>query len=265
VPRLRAVTRPLAARFDDADAAGRLIAYLDAQAATAFWRARKAMALELLELEPGMTALDVGCGTGADVRAMAARVAPDGLAIGVDASRALIAEARRRTTTAERAEFRAGDALALPLGDAEVDAIRVERVLQHVPDPAGALAEMARVARPGARLVAIEPDWDTLTVDGDPFEVTLEVCRRWADAIRHPRIGRELGDRLVAAGWRDVEARADTSTIARLPFAQQQFALDELAAQVPDGDRWLEDLRRRDEDGTFAASVTYVTARARAG
>src|SRR5687767_12350366 len=140
--------RPRAARFDEVDeaSAAEQIAYLDEQAATTFWRARKAFSLELLEMRPGTVVLDVGCGIGDEVRAMAERA---GRAVGVDASRPLIEEARRRTTTEQDASFKVGDALALPFDDDRFDGVRTERTLQHVKDPGKALAEMARVARPG--------------------------------------------------------------------------------------------------------------------
>jgi ubiquinone/menaquinone biosynthesis C-methylase UbiE len=261
--------RPRAARFDEVDeaSAAQQIEYLDEQAATAFWRARKAVSLELLELRPGTLALDVGCGTGEEVRAMAARA---GRAVGVDASRPLIEEARRRTTTDQAATFKVGDALALPFDDGTFDGIRTERTLQHVKDPHRALAEMARVAKPGAPVVAVEPDWDTLTVEGEPFEVTLAVCRRWADSIRSPRVGRELPALMAAAALERPEARADTSVISSLAFAARQFALQELArAAAEAGDvtreeaeRWLFNLTEADDAGRFEATVTYVTARA---
>ena len=261
--------RPRAARFDEVDeaSAAEQIAYLDEQAATTFWRARKAFSLELLELRPGTVVLDVGCGIGDEVRAMASRT---GSAVGVDSSRPLIEEARRRTQTDQDATFKLGDALALPFADDTFHGVRTERTLQHVKDPEKALTEMARVARPGAPVVAIEPDWDTLTVDGEPFEVTLAVCRRWADSIRSPRVGRDLPELMASAGLERPEARADTSVISSLAFAARQFALQELAkaaaeaGDVPreEAERWLFDLTERDDTGRFEASVTYVTARA---
>ena len=262
--------RPMPARFDDVDGADvrELVDHLDVQAATAFWLERKTETLRLLEAAPGMRLLDVGCGTGADVLAMGEAVGPGGEAVGVDGSRAMIEIARSRAPTDAPVRFDVADALALPFEDGSFDGVRCERLLQHVGDPDRALAEMARVVRPGAVVLAIEPDWDTLAVDGEPFEVTLAVCRRWADAIRSPWVGRELPERMARAGLTDIRATPNTSVISDRAFAEQQFALGDLAtAAAADGDvspaeaaAWLADLDARAAAGGFHASATYVTA-----
>jgi len=261
--------RPLPSRFNDVDGAdpAELTAHLDVQAATAFWRERKAESFTLMNVRPGARVLDVGCGTGADVRALASLVGPEGDAVGVDSSRSMIDTARTRAPTDSAARFEVADALALPFEDASFDAVRCERVLQHVPDPDRVLAEMARVARPGAVVLAIEPDWDTLTVDGEPFEVTLAVCRSWADAVRSPRVGRSLPALLAATGLESIQARANTSVIGDRAFAEQQFALSDLARMTAaDGEvteaeaaSWVADLDARAERGAFNAAATYVT------
>jgi len=238
----------------------------DRQGATAFWRACRARSIELLGLERGMRALDVGCGTGEAVRAIAALGAE---AIGVDSARAVVAEAQARTRTDETAAFRVADPLALPFEDGHFDAVRCERALQHVADPRAALREMARAARPGAAVVAVEPDWDTLVVEAEPFEVTLAVCHRWADSIRQPRAGRRLPALMAEAGLARVSARADTSVISDARFAEEQLGLVALAdgaaaageVRAEEVERWLADVRARDLAGRFEASVTYVTAR----
>lgn len=258
--------RPRAARFDDVDAAGAAeqIAYLDRQSASQFWRGLKAESIGLLGLSPGQRALDVGCGVGDEVRAMAAVC---GSAVGVDASRRLVKEAVARTSVDLDATFVVGDAGELPFEPAAFDGVRIERVLQHVADPALVVAEMARVARPGAPVVAVEPDWDTMSIDGEPFEVTMAVCRRWADSIRQPRVGRSLPELLSGAGLERVSARVVTSIVSSLSFADDQYALLELAAASAEElgagevERWIADLRERDASGRFVASVTYVVAR----
>src|SRR5262249_24169809 len=128
-----------------------LIALLDG--AKPLFRAAKSVLLERLAVENARTALDVGCGTGADVVEMARRMLQSAKATGVDASDAMIAEARRRARGLRaNVLFRVGDALDLPYPDGVFDVCRVETVLQHLADPLRAIRELVRVTRPGGRV-----------------------------------------------------------------------------------------------------------------
>ena len=109
----------------------------------------------MLRLEPGVRVLDIGCGTGDDVREMAGFVGTGGQAVGIDPSRALIAESMRRAEGSTLpVEFRLGEVCKLDFPDAAFDRIRTDRVLIFVPEIEVALKEMLRVLRPGGRLVA---------------------------------------------------------------------------------------------------------------
>jgi SAM-dependent methyltransferase len=94
--------------------------------------------------------LDVGCGTGALSATILARRAPRSL-IGVDPSEGFLAKARANVSDA-RAEFRVGDAQALPVESGSRDVVVSALVLNFVPDRVAALAEMKRVARSGGRI-----------------------------------------------------------------------------------------------------------------
>ena len=73
------------------------------------------------------------------------------------AARVLIAEARRTPAARERgATFVVADATALPFADGRFDACRADRTIQHIPDADVAVAEMARVTRPGGTVVISE-------------------------------------------------------------------------------------------------------------
>jgi demethylmenaquinone methyltransferase/2-methoxy-6-polyprenyl-1,4-benzoquinol methylase len=115
------------------------------------WRRAAARAAGL---RPGMRAVDVACGTGALTRLLAEAVAPTGEVLGVDVSSAMLARAARRPPMGAR--FVRADALALPLVSASVDAATIAFGLRNVTDYAGCLAEMARVVRPGGRVVVLE-------------------------------------------------------------------------------------------------------------
>jgi SAM-dependent methyltransferase len=248
---------------DRAGDAERYVHYLDAQAGTPFWRAAKQATIDALALPHGGTALDVGCGTGEEVRTMAAIA---GAAVGIDASRTLVEEARRRTGPEYEARFEQGRAEELPFEDASFDGVRTERTLQHVDDLAAALEEMCRVAKPCARVVALEPDWDTLVIDAGPLSSTRAITRAWADSIRNPVAGRQVARRLRKLGIEDVRVEPRTAVITELAFAEEQYGLEELAAATltPAAARaWTGTLAQREAEGAFLASVTYFLASGR--
>ncbi len=103
--------------------------------------------LDWLDAPANLTWIDVGCGNGAFTEVLVARGAP--LAVtGIDPSEGQIAFARTRPGV-RMAEFRVGDAQALPFPDNSFDAASMALVLVFVADPVKAAAEMARVVRPG--------------------------------------------------------------------------------------------------------------------
>lgn len=112
--------------------------------------------LAWLALPAGRRWLDVGCGSGALSQTIVETAVP-AVVVGVDPSAGFVAYARDRVADA-RARFAVGDARALPYARASFDASVAGLVLNFVPEPAGAVAEMARAARPGGVVAAYV--WD---------------------------------------------------------------------------------------------------------
>ena len=112
--------------------------------------------IEWLNILPGGTALDVGSGPGNVTASLGRAAGADGLALGVDISEPMLTRAVRAEAGPQVGFLRA-DAQRLPLRDNTVDAVVSIAVLQLIPDPAAALAEMARVLRPGGRLAVMVP------------------------------------------------------------------------------------------------------------
>lgn len=112
--------------------------------------------LEWLALPSGLRWLDVGCGNGAFAEVLVARCPPSQLR-GIDPSDAQIAFAETRPTLKD-AHFHIGDAQLLPFSDKYFDAATMALVISFVPDPAKAIAEMARVVRPGGSVASYM--WD---------------------------------------------------------------------------------------------------------
>lgn len=103
-----------------------------------------------IDPKPGERILDIACGTGTSTLPLAKTGAT---VVGVDFSPEMIAEAGRKHP---RIEFRQADAMKLPFGDDEFDAVTISFGLRNVQDPKQALAEMYRVLKPGGRLVVCE-------------------------------------------------------------------------------------------------------------
>lgn len=105
---------------------------------------------------PGDAVIDVACGTGKLAEALAERVGPFGRVLAVDLAPGMIAEATAQHRDLVQLEFMIGDALDLPVEDAAFDAATIAFGLRNLPDFAAGFRELARVVRPGGRVVCLE-------------------------------------------------------------------------------------------------------------
>lgn len=264
----------LPSRFSEVDTApepDRYLEYLDAVGGLEGARSYKERSLELLQPEPGRRFVDVGCGTGDDARALARRVAPEGLVVGVDGSRAMVEEARRRAEDDEArpaVRFQHGDAYRLMLDEGSMDGARADRVLQHLDSPDAAVAEMVRVAKPGGRVVLAEPDWETLVVNSPVRDVTRRILNHATDRIPSGWMGRRLSPCLRRLGLRNVKVETDALASTDYDEADMVMRLRTFAAEArkdgvvarADARRWLDALALADADGTFFCSLTIFIA-----
>lgn len=144
------------------------------------WRAR---AVELAAVGPGSRVLDVATGTGDLALALADAVAPGGEVVGCDFSDEMLVRARAK---APQLRFEWADALALPYATSEFDAATVGFGARNFADLDRGLAEMARVVRPGGRIVVLEITQPTR-------EPLAAFYRGWFDHLV-PALGALAGD-----------------------------------------------------------------------
>jgi arsenite methyltransferase len=123
-----------------------------------FTEAVREAAIRKAYLHPGMTAADVGAGTGFIAAGLAPLVK---LVQVIDGSVPMLDKARGNLAGFDNVEFHQADVLSLPLSDASVDAVFASMVLHHCPEPLAALREMVRILRPGGRLVITDMDSHT--------------------------------------------------------------------------------------------------------
>lgn len=154
--------------------------------------------------------LDVGCGTGALIQTIIETENPNSV-IGIDPSPGYTEYAKARIAS-PRARFEAGDAQSLPIDTASLDVAVAGLVLNFVPQPPRAAAEMARVVRPGGMVAAYVWDyagkmelmryfWDA-AVALDPAAKELDEGRRFPICQPKP-----LAELFAQAGLSEVEVR----------------------------------------------------------
>ncbi len=118
-------------------------------------RAWHHFAVEQLDIRPGESVLDVGCGTGVATRMLAERAGSLGQVTGLDPSKAMLAEARRHVQFPPVAWVE-GEGEHLPFPNEHFDAVTAQFSLRNMRDWSAALREMVRVLKPGGRLVLLD-------------------------------------------------------------------------------------------------------------
>jgi demethylmenaquinone methyltransferase/2-methoxy-6-polyprenyl-1,4-benzoquinol methylase len=191
---------------------------------------------------PGASVLDVGCGTAELSLLLGRMTAPGGAVTGIDISPRMLEVGRRKVARSpfrERVRLLEGDALSLPFGPAAFDAAASAFVMRNVADLDRALAEMARVVRPGGRLAILELSHPPAAAIRVPyllyFRHVLPLLGTWAARAGLPVapyawLPRSLATfppaeafagRIAAAGFADVRFRRLTAGIVCLHTARR--------------------------------------------
>ena len=212
----------LASGFQDVDRAANFAVFsscLTLMESIPFFAKCNRESFGMLGASPGRRILDVGCGLGDDAAAMARLVAAGGTVVGVDGSQAMIEAARARHGGVDGLSFEFADAAHLPFDDASFDACRIDRVLQHIANPA------AVVARDGPRIATRRRAGGIRQRLGDPHG---RLGRSGADARRPERLVRPLPLRLDRPATRPASScgpASATSSRSRRPWCSASWTV----------------------------------------
>jgi ubiquinone/menaquinone biosynthesis C-methylase UbiE len=258
----------LATGFRDVDRSGDTTACtrcLDLLSDIPFFHAVKEESFRIIAATGPERVLDAGCGAGSDLLSLAPLLPPWSRIVGLDASASLLATAAQRTAShRDRCNLVRGDLTHIPCRSGVFNACRIDRVLQHIPDPEQVVRELIRVLGPGGTLVAFDNDWDTLSIGMSDTDASARLTRFWSDSFASGRTGKDLAGIFHRVGLTDIHAEAKMLTLTDLSLAEKVFDIPALlsrmkqAGQLSDGEiaAIKTDLERRANEGTFTSGYT---------
>ena len=208
--------------------------FMDTSHALATAQSYKQAIMEQLAIQEGAAILDVGCGTGQDTQDLARAVGPGGRVIGIDSSATMLQEARARVVNMQLpVEYVLADATQLPFANASFDGCQASRVLGHLREPDKALAEIVRVARPGARIVAADGDLDVTIVEIPDRTLARKMIHAACDQMAQGWMGRQMPRLFKQAGLSDIRVEG---RLMPLDYAFFQLAFHGILQRAQEAD-----------------------------
>jgi len=126
-----------------------------------YLRSAQSQVISLLDIQPGVHFLDIGCGTGWAVGQVAKRVDDEGLFYGIDLSPKMVERAKSNFSGRDHLFFMQANVESIPLDSDLFDIIICTNSFHHYPNPVKALDEMYRLLRSGGRVFVLDPTADT--------------------------------------------------------------------------------------------------------
>jgi SAM-dependent methyltransferase len=248
-----------------------LIAGMEARGGTPTQRRLRRRFLRFVPVRSGQRVLEVGCGSGVVLRDVAGLAGRRGEVVGVDASRAMLAAARRlcpRAPGRAPIALRHGDGARLPFAAGRFDVALGVTVILHVAAPAAVVAEMVRVTRPGGRVGLQDQDFGVMAAMHPDAELTDRILDGVPRRLyEEPYSGRRLPALLREAGLTDVRLLTDVFQDTTLEPWTKTF-LERRAADAvrfglvdaPTAQAWLDGFTAVVAAGSFVFTMNYYGA-----
>lgn len=253
---------------DETDDPEFFVRFLTASRARALELARKnpQAAFAHLGLQPGISVLDCGCGTG-DMLAMIARLIAPGEAYGGDISQTMLARAQRHITDeTKNLHFELMDVQSLSFPDQHFDRVMATQLLVHVPDPRLAFREICRVTNQNGLVAVADMDWDTLVFGSSDKELGRRFTHLFSDGIRNGLVVREYAGWFSEEGFTNIQVIPQPMVFDNWTAAKDWILDPSISHFVSTGmmsseeaSRFMQDVLSRSEHGYFIAGSTFYT------
>ena len=229
----------------------------------------KQLSYQRMAIGPGDTVLDAGCGPGVDTVPLAKLVGSQGEVIGIDNDEAMLETANQyalENGVSGWTKHQLGSALALPLTGGSVDSCRAERLMQVLAreQELPLLKELVRVTKPGGRVVLVDTDWGSASVDCDDAELERRLMSFFASRLRpNGFAGRRLYALCQQLGLEEILldiVPLPFHDFEETPFGKWLFdsALKAKVVSGEEAERWRGEQVRRSKQGCFLACVNMV-------
>ncbi|MBE8720904.1 methyltransferase domain-containing protein [Sphingobacterium pedocola] len=215
--------------------------------------------------------VDLGCGTGMDAILIADMLGDVVRVVGIDHDPLMIEQARIATGARTNINFISGEVYKLDFEDNGIAGVRMERVVQHLSQPATMFQEVYRVLRPGHPVVIVETIWNSLNL----YSGHVELEQRLRDYLTDQKVnngwaGNKLTKDLASNGFQEIRLETYCMVVRSKEEANRYLFLNRIIAEMVEKEilsdeeaaDFTSSLERADEGGYFTCSMNLVLAKA---
>lgn len=229
----------------------------------------KTRSYQLMQIKSDSHVLDVGCGPAIDTIPLSNFIGEKGRIVGIDSDPEMIKKADleiKQQNIPKPVKHLLGNAQKLPFADQEFDCVHAERLFQVLPQTASnaVFGEMNRVLKSKGRMVIVDTDWATASVNFSDNELERKLITFFATKMRpNGYAGRQLLELLKDSDYEEVTVEIFpniTRDFNKTPFSGwlTKEALENNVASKKELDQWNEELKEKTEQGTFLSYVSML-------
>jgi ubiquinone/menaquinone biosynthesis C-methylase UbiE len=232
---------------------------------------RRTTVIQALNPRKGEHILEVGCGGGYYAYEVAQCVGPSGRLCAIDISDDQLNVARERCADLDWVEIEKASALDLPYEDASFDAVYSVQVLEYVASVDDALREIARVLKPGGRLIIYATNWRSVVWYSRDHQRMSRILEAWNAHCPHSNLPTTLAARLNAAGLMALQQKPvpllnmsfhpNSYSYWASQFIKRFVVGDGLVEQT-EADAWSDEFDELEQEGAFFFCYTPILTEA---